>query len=143
MPETDLTDMNLDRGESVILDVGDDVIVIERRPKKSDWEIGDVVEDRDSDGDEKLIVVHPSDEVIEDVSVGGINVANANKSYPKDDTAVYCIYLRQLIDSIGGIPEDLEMLFRDGKFRVLNVKAYAYPSTRLEDVEDDWEHEEE
>lgn len=128
---------NLDRGESVLLEMEDDVLVVERRPLKSDWEIGDAVRDRESDGDQTMLVVHPSTETINNVTVNGVNIANANKNYPEDDTAVYCIYLQDLMDSIGGIPEDLGLFFKDGKFRVLGVKAYAFPSTRLKPANED------
>lgn len=141
MTESESMLANLDRGESVVMEMGDDVLVIERRPKSNSWEVGDVVKDRESDGDDLMLVVHPSTETIDNVVVGGINIGSANKNYPSDDTATYCIYLNNLIDSIGGIPENLSMFFRDGKFRVLNVKAYAYPSTRLEDASEEFDGE--
>jgi hypothetical protein len=139
MTESESIPANLDRGESVVMEMGDDVLVVERRPKSSNWEVGDVVTDRESDGDDLMLVVHPSTDTIENTIVGGINIGNANKNYPSDDTSVYCVYLENLLGSIGGIPEDLGMFFKDGKFRVLNVKAYAYPSTRLEDASEEYE----
>lgn len=143
--ETALNGIDLERGESVVMNMGDDVLVIERRPRRSDWEVGDVVQDRESDGEEAMIVVNVSDELTKEVTQGGINIAEANKNYPEDDTAVYCIYRRNILDSIATIPEPdvLSDLFQDGKFRVLDVKAYAFPSTRITEVEESEEDEDE
>lgn len=124
-------EIDLKRGESVEITMENDVFYMERRPKKSDWEVGDIVFDREKETNEELIVVNVSSRVIENVHIGGLNVAEANENYPRDDTCVFAIYKQNLLDSIGEIPNNLEMFFKDDKFRVLGVKAYGFPSTRL------------
>lgn len=129
-------EIDLERGESVEITMGDDVFFMERRPRKSDWEVGDIVHDREKDSTDELLVVNVSNRVISDVNIGGLNVAEANEKYPSDDTCVFAIYKENLLNSIDEIPDDLGMFFKDDKFRVLGVKAYGFPSTRLEQVDE-------
>jgi len=124
-------EIDLERGESVQITMGEDVFHMERRPRKSDWEVGDVVHDREKDSDDEMLVVNVSNRAVSNVNIGGLNVAEANENYPSDDTCVFVIYKETLLNSIDEIPDDLGMFFKDDKFRVLGVKAYGFPSTRL------------
>jgi len=131
MKEIDPIAKSLEVGDSITIDIGDDVLTLHRRPKGEKWNVGDIVYDRESGGNSEMIVVNVSNDPVKDVVQNGVNIGNANGNYSENDNAVYCIYKNNLLDSIGGIPDDLDMFFKDGKFRVLNVKAYAYPSGRL------------
>jgi len=122
---------SLKTGDTLTIDAGDDIITLYRRPKRADFEVGDIVYDRESGCSNQMIVVHSSNEPVNEIVQNGVNIAKANRNYDKSDNAVYCIYKNNLLDSIGGIPDDLSMFYKNGKFRVLGVKAYAYPSGRL------------
>lgn len=131
MREIDPIAKSLKVGDSVTVDFDGDVLTVHRRPKSDDWEVGDIVYDRESGGDNQLIVVNISKDPVKDTVQNGVNIAKANRNYDKNDNAVYCIYKNDLLNSIDTIPPNLDTFFKNGKFRILNVKAYAYPSGRL------------
>lgn len=131
---------NLDIGETMQVDLGDGTkLTMRRLPDAPEWDIGDVVVDRERDNEDQdeLLVVGVSEEPIKNINVGGINTFEANKQYgysPNEPTT-YIIYKNNLLESIGGIPDDLNMFFHNQKFRVLGVKAYPFPASRLKQKE--------
>ena len=98
-------------------------------------ERGDIVPDRESNDDARLIVLERHDVPASEKYVSAINatVAEANPEYPDDDPVVSVAFIESVEDALGlsWEVEDVLEVYDEDRMERARIKRYAYPESRL------------
>jgi len=104
------------------------------------FDLGDLVVDLESEDEDWLIVVNPTETPASEYTVWETPEDDAdicadyyNPEYPADDRIVEAVYFDESLDRLG--PWDIDSLlghYEEGTLKRYGIKTYGFPESRLE-----------
>jgi hypothetical protein len=104
------------------------------------FESGQRAHDRESEGESQMLVLGAHGTTAEECYISAIEqtVAEANPEYPASDPVVDVAFVTAIEDAMGidWSADDVLRLADDGDLDRARIRRYAYPESRLAEIED-------